>query len=161
MSQPDFILRRAENASDAQSLLFLIDQLADFEQLAQPDQEARERFLHDGFERNPPRFEAWLAENAGQDVGYALFFETYSTFLCRPTLYLEDLFVLPDHRGKGIGKALMNQCIKLARERGCGRMEWVCLDWNTKAQEFYNALGARRMSEWYTYRLKRSELDKL
>lgn len=160
MTQHDFTLRRAESESDAQSLLLLIGQLADFEKLAPPDQEARARFLHDGFESNPPRFEAFLADVEGQAVGYALFFETYSTFLCRPTLYLEDLFVLPDYRGRGIGKALMNQCIQLARERGCGRMEWVCLDWNTKGQEFYHSLGARRMSEWYSYRLSRAELDK-
>src|SRR5579862_5505547 len=107
MSQPDFTLRRAENAPDAQSLLFLITKLAEFERLTPPDANARERFLRDGFERIPPRFEAWLAEDSdGQAVGYALLFETYSTFLCRPTLYLEDLFVLPDHRGRGIGKAL-------------------------------------------------------
>ncbi|HEX5324889.1 MAG TPA: GNAT family N-acetyltransferase [Capsulimonadaceae bacterium] len=154
MSHPDFNLRRAESAADAETLLRLIEKLAEFERLAPPDEGARERFVRDGFDRKPPRFEAWLAEDAGgQAIGYALFFETYSTFLCRPTLYLEDLFVLPDYRGRGIGKALMNQCIQLARDRGCGRMEWACLDWNVKAQAFYHSLGAQKQTEWNLYRL--------
>ena len=153
MTGSHFTLRRAESHADAQAVLHLITQLAEFEKLTPPDHSACARFLRDGFERNPPRFEAWLAEESGDPVGYALFFETYSTFLCRPTLYLEDLFVLPSRRGRGIGKALMNQCIQLARERGCGRMEWACLDWNTRAQQFYQALGARRLDEWQLYRI--------
>lgn len=160
MSDAEFTLRRAASRADAETLLGLIAKLAEFENLPPPDDGARERFLGDGFERNPPRFEAWLAEDAGgRALAYALFFETYSTFLCRPTLYLEDLFVLPEHRGRGIGQALMNHCIRLAKERGCGRMEWACLDWNTRAQEFYLSLGARRLPEWQLYRLSGEELE--
>lgn len=161
MSDSEFTLRRAESRADAETLLGLIERLAEFEHLSPPDAAGRERFIADGFERQPPRFEAWLAQIGSEAVGYALFFETYSTFLCRPTLYLEDLFVLPEYRARGIGKALMNHCIHLARERGCGRMEWVCLDWNTRAQEFYDSLGAVRLKEWYNYRLTGEALEKL
>ena len=162
MSEPEYTLRRATGLADAPAVLGLVEKLAEYEKLAGPDEAARERFIRDGFQRVPPRFEVWLAEDRdGTALGYALFFETYSTFLARPTLYLEDLFVLPERRGRGIGKALMNHCIRLARERGCGRMEWACLDWNTSAQEFYHSLGARRNSEWYTYRLTAEAMEKL
>lgn len=161
MSEMEFTLRRAGHA-DAPAVLDLIGKLAEYEKLSGPDADARERFIRDGFQLAPPRFEVWIAEdNAGSALGYALFFETYSTFLARPTLYLEDLFVLPEHRGRGIGKALMNHCIRLAKERGCGRMEWTCLDWNTTAQEFYASLGAQRLSEWYIYRLTAEAMEKL
>lgn len=162
MSDVEITLRRACGDADARALLGLIGKLAEFEKLDGPDEAACERFVEDGFRRNPPRFEAWLAEDrAGIAAGYAIFFETYSTFLCRPTLYLEDLFVLPEYRGRGIGKALMNQCIRLAKERSCGRMEWACLNWNTRAQEFYESLGARRMTEWFTYRLTADAIENL
>ena len=163
MTNPDndFAIRRATAGADAEALLELIIRLAEFEKLPPPDAEARERLFQDGFERQPPRFEAWLAEIGGKAVGYALLFETYSSFLCRPTLYLEDLFVLPDERGRGFGKALLRHCVGLARERGCGRMEWTCLDWNTKAQDFYAALGARRLDEWHLYRFTQEALEAL
>jgi GNAT superfamily N-acetyltransferase len=146
-------IRRAE-ASDAGALLALITALAHFEELPPPDESARERLIAHGF-GDRPKFEAWLAELPGapSPVGYALIFETYSTFLARPTLYLEDLFVLPDYRKRGIGGALLDYCIALARERDCGRMEWACLDWNTPAQGVYERLGAKKMSEWLLYRL--------
>jgi GNAT superfamily N-acetyltransferase len=82
-----------------------------------------------------------------------LFFQTYSTFLCRPSLYIEDLFILPEHRGKGYGKKLLTLCLDLARERGCGRVEWAVLDWNTAAQDFYKKSGAKHLSEWHLYRV--------
>ena len=86
-------------------------------------------------------------------IGYAFIFETYSTFLALPTLYLEDLFVLPDYRRQGVGGALLKFLIGLAQERGCGRMEWTCLAWNTNAQAVYEKLGAQAMDEWLMYRL--------
>lgn len=150
-------LRRAERA-DSQALISLIVALAEFEKLPPPDTDAQARLIADGFGA-APKFEAWLAEWDAQPVGYAFFFETYSTFLARPTLYLEDLFVLPDFRRRGIGKALLNHCVKLAKERGCGRMEWTCLDWNVDAQEVYEKMGARRMDEWLTYRLTHDALE--
>ena len=92
---------------------------------------------------------------------YAIFFETYSSFLARPGFYLEDLFVLPEYRGSGIGSALLQLCVRLASERHCGRMEWACLDWNTKAQCVYESMGARRLSEWFVYRLDCADIERL
>ena len=158
---PAFHVRRAERA-DAPGLLRLIVALAEFEQLTPPDHEAQQRLMADGFGERP-RFEAWLAFLTGhvEPIGYAIIFETYSSFLARPTLYLEDVFVLPEHRGRGVGSALLAKCFQLAHARGCGRMEWACLDWNTKAQGVYESLGARRLSEWILYRLDRAAIDKL
>ena len=152
-------IRRAERA-DADPLIALITALADFEHLPPPDAEARARLIEHGFGERP-KFEAWLAEWEGMPgpVGYAFTFETYSTFLARPTLYLEDLFVLPEYRKQGIGKALLRFCIQTAHARGCGRMEWTCLDWNTDAQKVYEGLGAKRMSEWYLYRMTRDVME--
>lgn len=159
MIPPQLTIRRA-NANDADTVLQLIKALAEFENLPPPDAAARARFMEHGFgERS--KFEAYLAEWDGTPAGYAILFETYSTFLLRPTLYLEDLFVLNDYRGRGIGKHLLRHCVALARERECGRMEWTCLDWNKRAQEVYEGLGARRMSEWYLYRLTQEDIAKL
>jgi GNAT superfamily N-acetyltransferase len=149
----EVVLRRARSKEDGLAALLLTEQLAHFEQLEPPNDDAKERYLFDGFERQPPRFEVWLAEVAGAPVGYVLIFETYSSFLCKPTLYLEDLFVLPSMRGKGIGTMLLDLCRNIAIERECGRMEWACLDWNTRAQEVYEGMGAVRMKEWLLYRL--------
>ena len=87
-------------------------------------------------------------------MGYAIVFETYSTFLAKPTLYLEDLFVLPSHRGRKIGLQLVRRCRAEARRRGCGRMEWMVLDWNQLARDFYHRQGARHMREWLLYRFE-------
>jgi GNAT superfamily N-acetyltransferase len=154
-------LRRATRA-DAPGLIRLIVALAEFEKLTPPDEAAQRRLVEDGFGARP-RFETWLAfaNSTSEPAGYAVLIETYSTFLARPTLYLEDIFVLPDFRKRGIGGTLLQQCIRLARERGCGRMEWTCLDWNTRAQQVYECLGARRLSEWYLYRLERERIEAL
>ncbi len=160
-----FSLRRAVR-DDAEALIGLIIALADFEKLPPPDTEAQARLIEHGF-GDRPKFEVILAEWAETPeeprkiVGYAFLFETYSTFLARPSLYLEDLFVLPDYRGRGIGSALLHECIMTAHARGCGRMEWTCLDWNTNAQAVYEKLGARRMNEWYLYRLTRDTIEEL
>lgn len=154
-----FYLRRATK-TDGSALVRLITALADFEKLTPPDAEAQARLLQDGFGERP-RFETWLgfAAETPEPVAYAVFFETYSTFLARPTLYLEDIFVLPAFRRRGIGRALLRQCIKLAHERGCGRMEWAVLDWNSKAQAVYDGLGARHLKEWFLYRLTREQME--
>ncbi len=149
-------IRRAERC-DAPALIGLIRALARFEHLEPPDDEAEARLLRDGW-GDRPRFEAWLLCEGEDAVGYLLTFETYSTFLARPTLYIEDIFVLPEARGRGIGTALFRHAHALAQDRGCGRMEWCCLDWNMPAQTFYERAGARRLAEWYYYRL---ELDGL
>jgi len=154
-------IRRAQRA-DAPELLRLIVALAEFEKLSPPDAAAQERLLEDGFGPKP-KFESWLAfcEGKPEPVAYSLLFDTYSSFLARPTLYLEDIFVLPEFRRRGIGTALLRHCVQLAHERGCGRMEWTCLDWNTKAQVAYEQLGARPMKEWLLYRMTREQLQKI
>jgi GNAT superfamily N-acetyltransferase len=100
-----------------------------------------------------PFAEVLLAEEKGEVVGYALFFPIYSTFKAQPGIYLEDLFVEPEHRGKGHGKALLVELARLAVERGCGRVEWAVLNWNEPAIQFYRSLGAVPMDAWQTYRL--------
>ena len=159
--QPAKVTIRRATRSDAEELLKLIVALAEFEKLPPPDAAAQQRLVNDGFSE-PARFESWLAfwDGAKQPVAYAFLFETYSSFLARPTLYLEDIFVLPAFRRKGIGSALLRHCIQMAHQRGCGRMEWTCLDWNTKAQAAYKQLGAHQMNEWFLYRMTSDEIAK-
>lgn len=144
-------IRRAER-SDAGAVVSLIRRLAEFERLEPPDVEAEERLIRHGWGERP-KFETWLAEVDGSPVGYLILYETFSTFLAKPTLFVEDIFVVPEMRGRGIGRALFHHAMRLARERGCGRMEWCCLDWNEPAQRFYESLGARHLTEWHYYRL--------
>lgn len=157
---PEGITVRKAEASDADLLLRLIVGLAEFEKLTPPDEAAQSRLVNDAF--GPmPRFEVYLAEIDGNVAGYAFTFDTYSTFLAKPTLYLEDLFVMPEYRGQRVGYALMLYLAGEAVRRDYGRMEWVVLDWNTHAQEFYKKLGARHLEDWYFYRLDRESLEKL
>ena len=102
-----------------------------------------------------------IAELANESVGFALFFHNYSTFVGKPGIYLEDLFVLPEMRGKGIGKELFMEIIKLAKNRDCGRVEWSVLNWNTLAIDFYKSLGAVAMDDWTVYRLDQSKINSL
>lgn len=154
-------LRRAGRA-DAPAVIGLIIALAEFENLPPPDAEAQARLVEHGF-GDSPQFEVLLAEAEGVPgpVGYALLLQTYSTFLAQPTLHLEDVFVLPEYRKRGIGKALLRRCVQAAFERGCGRLEWTCLDWNTNAQALYERMGARRMKEWYLYRMTRDAMVRM
>ncbi len=153
------VVRRAE-AADAPVLLDLIDQLADYERLDRPDASARARLIEDGFGASP-RFAALIAETSGEAQGYAITFPTYSTFLARPTLYLEDIFVRPAARGRKIGAALFRHLARQAYDEGYGRLEWMVLDWNRLAIDFYERAGARRMVEWLPYRLTRDDLGRL
>ena len=143
---------RDARAGDAPRVLELVDALADYERLPRPDAGARERLLRDGF-GPAPRFDLLVGERDGAIVGYALFFETYSSFLARPTLYLEDLFVHPDHRKCGLGLALFRAVASEAVRRECGRMEWAVLTWNRLAIDFYQRLGAVALEDWRTFRL--------
>lgn len=152
-------IRRAEE-QDGEALLALIRALADYERLEPPGPEAQARLLADAFGASP-RFEAYLAELDGEPVGYAISFETYSTFLARPTLYLEDLFVRPEARQQGAGKALLRHLAARAVERGCGRMEWVVLDWNRLARGVYERIGAQELDDWIVCRLTGEPLRKL
>lgn len=133
----------------------LIRALADYERLDPPDAAAVERLRRDALgDGIPPRFEAALAVNStGTAVGYATWFHTYSTFLAKPTMYLEDLFVRDDSRESGAGSALFEHVRTLGARRGCGRMEWQVLDWNTLAREFYHRRQATWMKDWLTYRI--------
>lgn len=152
-------IRKATRA-DVDVLYGLICALADYERLPRPDAEARERLMRDGFGPSP-RFDAWLAEIDGKPVGYAVTFFTYSTFLAQPSLYLEDIFVLPEHRAQRVGTALFKHCVRVAYEAGCGRMEWQVLDWNTPAISFYQRMGAARLQGWLPYRLTRAEFERI
>ena len=144
-------VRKARH-EDAPRVLELVDALADYERLPRPDAGARERLLRDGFGPSP-RFDLLVGERDRAPVGYALFFETYSSFLARPTLYLEDLFVHPDHRKCGLGLALFRAVATEAVRRECGRMEWAVLTWNRLAIDFYEGLGAVALEDWRTFRL--------
>jgi GNAT superfamily N-acetyltransferase len=108
-----------------------------------------------------PHAEVLLVEDRGEPVGFALFFHNYSTFLCKPGIYLEDLFVLPEHRRQGYGEALLVALARLALERGCGRFEWSVLEWNEPAIAFYRALGAEPLHDWRTFRIAGDELADL
>ena len=149
---PGSVQVRPATAADAPVFLALVDGLAGYEWLARPDTEARQRLIADAFGRRP-RFSLLLAELDGAIVGYAVWFPTYSTFLARPTLYLEDLFVLPEARGQGAGLALFRACAAEAVRQGCGRMDWAVLACNRPSIEFYEAQGARHLSEWLPFRL--------
>ena len=138
--------------ADVPMLLALIDALADYERLPRPNDAARERLARDAI-GTPPRFQALLAEVDGRVVGYAIYFETYSTFLALPTLYLEDLFVLPVARGLGAGAALFRACAREAVQRGCGRLEWQVLAWNELALGFYARWEAEALDDWRPFRL--------
>ncbi len=145
---------------DASGLVNLIDQLAKSETLEPPSVSAKKRLIRDVFESK--RLRIFLAFVNSTPVGYASYFFTYSSFLARPILFLEDIFVLKEQRGKGIGHSLLMSCVREAVKNNCGRMEWTVLNWNSKAIRFYEKnIGARRLKEWYLYRLDRKELDRL
>lgn len=131
----------------------LIHALADYEHLDRPDAAAIDRLRADAF-GSRPRFEAALAvDDEGRPVGYAIWFETYSSFLAKPTIYLEDLFVLEEARRSGAGGMLFDHVRALGEQRGCGRMDWQVLDWNAVARDFYQRREAQWMKEWLLYRI--------
>ena len=154
------ILIRESSVKDISLILDLIKGLAEFEKLshevtATPAQLEKTLFGKEKYA------ETVIAEYDGKPVGLALFFHNYSTFLGKPGLYLEDLFVKPEFRGNGIGKALLIYLAKLAKQRDCGRFEWSVLDWNELAIKFYLELGAKPMSDWTGYRVTGEALDAL
>ena len=145
---------RIEGATsgDVPLLLTLIRALAEYERMTE-DVVATEDALDATLFGDAPRAEAVIARVGDEAVGFALWFHNYSTFLARPGLYLEDLFVLPAWRGRGVGRALFSHLAQIAVERRCGRMEWAVLDWNAPAIGFYRRLGAQPMDEWTVFRL--------
>lgn len=147
--------------ADVPLILRFIWSLAEYERLTHEVEATESRLLATLFPQSgPPAAECILAFEGEEPAGFAIFFSTYSTFLARPGLYLEDLFVAPERRGRGIGRALVLYLARLANERGCGRMEWSVLDWNEPAINFYDGLGARRLQEWTTCRLAGSALSR-
>ncbi len=145
---------------DIPLILEFIRELAQYEKAPEQAVATAQDLRRDGFSGNP-KFRVMIAEWAGEAAGFALFFYNYSTWLGRPGLYLEDLYVRPAFRGKGIGKAFLAHLAKIAVEEGCGRFEWQVLDWNTPALEFYKSLGARVLDEWLTMRICGEDLEKL
>ena len=151
---------RTAEAADVPAIADLILGLARYEKLEQEVTMTEELLAKNLF--GPHRYaEALLAEDGGAPIGFALFFHNFSTFLAKPGIYLEDLFVVPEHRGRGIGRALLQRLAKIAVERDCGRLEWSVLDWNRGAIGFYERLGARPNSEWTVYRLAGEALTSL
>ena len=151
---------RAATQSDVPIILQLIRDLATYER-APNEVSATEEQLVDVLFGEKPAAEVRLAFENETPVGFAVYFFNFSTWLGRPGLYLEDLFVRPEVRGKGYGRALLVDLARIARARGCGRMEWAVLDWNEPAIEFYRKLGAKPMDEWTVFRLTRDGIGKL
>ncbi len=159
MTGPALRIRRA-GKRDVPEILRLIRALADYEKLSRDAVVTATRLRNTLFGRRPAA-EVLLAQNGKRTVGFALFFQNYSTFLGKPGIYLEDLFVEPELRGRGIGKALLAAVAKIAVRRKCGRLEWAVLDWNTPSIEFYRSFGARPLNDWTVFRLTGKELRRL
>ena len=155
---PELTFRFAEER-DCALILQFIQGLAEYERMA--DQVIATEALLQEWVFEKKKAEVLFACEDGREVGFALFFHNFSTFLGRAGIYLEDLFVLPEHQGKGFGKAILQQLAKIAVERDCRRLEWACLDWNRPSIDFYLSLGAAPMDEWTTYRLTGVTLQKL
>lgn len=156
MAQITFRMAQPE---DTALILHFIKGLAVYEKMEDQVVATEELLTEWLFEKQ--KAEVVIGEAKGKPVGFALFFHNFSTFLGRAGIYLEDLFVEPSERGKGYGKALLTHLAQLAVERGCGRLEWSCLDWNQPSIDFYLSMGAERMDDWTTYRLTGEKLDKM
>jgi len=151
---------RSATVADVPVILELIRALAEYER-APNDVVATQEILNETLFGKTPAAEVLLLFENKIAAGFAVFFHNFSTWLGRPGLYLEDLFVRPEHRGKGYGRALLIDLAKIARDRGCGRMEWAVLDWNEPAIQFYRKLGAKPMDEWTVFRLTRDGIAQL
>lgn len=150
---------RFATEQDIKTILFFIKELAQYEKML--DQVvATEELLTEWIFRQK-KAEVIFAMSEGKEVGFALFFHNFSTFLGRAGLYLEDLYVMPEYRGRGYGKALLKELARIAVQRGCGRLEWWCLDWNQPSIDFYLSLGAEPMKDWTVYRIAGDTLDQL
>lgn len=156
---PEFEVRNATK-EDVPLILALIRELAEYEKLSH-EVSATEDRLRDSLFGEHPAAEVRIGECDGRPAAFALFFHNFSTFLGKPGIYLEDLYVRPEFRGRGLGKAVMAHLAWLAKERGCGRLEWWVLGWNEPAIEFYKSLGAEAMEDWTVYRVSGSALDAL
>jgi GNAT superfamily N-acetyltransferase len=151
---------RPANRTDVPLILSFIRGLAEYEKLAH-EMTANEELLTETLFGDHPGAEVLIASLNDEPAGFALFFHNYSTFLAQRGIYLEDLFVKPEFRGKGIGKALLQQLARIAVERNCGRLEWAVLDWNEPAIGFYKSLGASPMDDWTVFRVTGDALNEL
>ncbi|MBR3915772.1 MAG: GNAT family N-acetyltransferase [Bacteroidaceae bacterium] len=158
MEKGNVFIRKAVR-EDAELVLDFIKGIARYEKMEDEVEATVEMIEEQLFDKG--RAEVIFAVENGREVGFALFFHNFSTFVGRSGLYLEDLFVLPEYRGRGYGKALFLELVRIARERNCGRMEWVCLDWNKPSIDFYRSMGAVPLDEWTTYRLAGDALARL
>ena len=154
----NFHIRKA-TPEDTPTILHLITQLAIYEKLENEVITTVEELKTNIFKKNYA--EVLIAEENDKPIGFALYFHNFSTFIGKPGIYLEDLFVEIEHRGKGYGKALLVELAKIAKERNCGRLEWSVLDWNTPSIEFYKSLGAKPMDEWTVFRLDKQGIENL
>lgn len=150
---------RYATKEDTALILDFIKKLAEYENMLDDVVATTELLENELFVKN--HAEVIFAIDGGREVGFALYFHNFSTFLGRSGIYLEDLFVLPEYRGKGHGKALLKMLARTALERGCGRLEWSCLDWNKPSIDFYRSLGAVPMDEWTVYRLTGKTLENM
>lgn len=151
---------RSAAREDVSLILAFIKELADYEHMLDQvvaDEATLEEWL---FDRRTAEA-IFVLDDEGKEAGFALFFHNFSTFLGRAGVYLEDLYVRPEHRGKGYGRGLIIELARIARERGCGRLEWWCLDWNEPSIAFYRSLGAEPMDDWTVYRIAGDTLDAL
>ena len=150
---------RFANEDDCTLILEFIKALAAYEKMS--DEVVATEYLLREWIFDKQKAEVIFACEDGKEVGFALFFHNFSTFLGRAGIYLEDLFVLPEYRGRGYGKGLLKKLAQIAEERGCGRLEWWCLDWNQPSIDLYKSLGAEPMDEWTTYRLTGDKLKEM
>ena len=150
---------RYATEEDAGKILYFIKELAAYEKMSE-EVVATEELLQEWIFEKKKAEVIFPLEN-GKEIGFALFFHNFSTFLGRAGIYLEDLFVLPEYRGKGYGKSTLKELAKIAVERGCGRLEWSCLNWNKPSIDFYLSLGAEPMEEWTVYRITGNTLKEM
>ncbi len=151
LKEQDSLIIKEVTADTFDDLLGLIDKLAEYEKLAPPDAEAKKRLRNDCLS-DQPKYQAFIGKIGDKSVSYVIYFFTYSTFLAMPTLFIEDIFVLEECRGQGIGKKMFDYCREIAKRSKCGRIEFTVLKWNKTAQEFYEKNKAERL-EWFLYRL--------
>ncbi|MGI6771947.1 MAG: GNAT family N-acetyltransferase [Acutalibacteraceae bacterium] len=156
--KPELTFRYATR-EDTGLVLQFIKELADYEKMSDDvvaDEKTLEYWIFD-----KQKAEVFFALEDGKEVGFALYFHNFSTFVGRAGIYLEDIYIKPEYRGKGYGKAMLKKIASIAVERGCGRLEWMCLNWNKPSIEFYQSLGAIPMSEWTVYRISGDTLTSL
>lgn len=156
-TDPRLSLRPA-TPKDGITVVSMVNAMAEADKMTPLDEDAQERLISD---LDRKRFSMVLAEWEGKPIGYAAFVETYSTFEARPTLYIDDLFVFSTYRGRHVGYELFRYCLRQAKERGCGRMEWRVLDWNRSAFGFYDRLQAKKLEGWSHFRLNRADIESM